>query len=153
MKSSDNRKFINRPCSYITWNCQIIFNKNKLNQIENLVDKFDPIQECNIKKLWLESVENKRIQEVSQTITLHGKARILAYVKNNAKTIRQMNLEDDENDIIVINHQHQHGLTRVQGIYRTFISATGMSSLPDQERRILKLLNNTGINILRKGSI
>ena len=90
--------------------------------------------------------------EVSQTITLHVKARILAYVKNNAKTIRKMKLEDDENEIIVIDHQHQHGISRVQGIYRPFTSATGMSSLPDQERRVLKLLNNTGINILKQGT-
>ena len=40
----------------------------------------------------------------------------------------------------------------LSGIYRPFPSASGMSSLPDQERRILKLLNNTGNNILKDGT-
>ena len=63
-----------------------------------------------------------------------------------------MNVEDNENEIIEADYQHKHGITRVQGIYRPFTSATKMSSLPDQERRILKLLNNTGVNILKEGT-
>ena len=31
-----------------------------------------------------------------------------------------MNLEDDENETIVIDHQHQHGITRVQGHLQAF---------------------------------
>ena len=90
--------------------------------------------------------------EVSQTLKECGKARVLAYVKNNANTTRQTNLENEENEIIVIDHKHQNGITRVQGIYRPFTSTAAISSLPDQERRILKLLNNTGNNILSNGT-
>ena len=154
MKSSETKKFINRPCSYITWNCQISLNKLKIYQIENLVQKYDPIiifiQECNIKSncdLNLLKIKGYRI-EVSQTLTKYGKARVLAYVKNNANALRQKDLEDEENEIIVFDHKHQNGVTRVQGVYRPFTSAAGMSNLPDQERRILTLLNNTGNNIL-----
>ena len=158
MKSSETKKFINRPCSYITWNCQISLNKLKIYQIENLVQKYDPIiifiQECNIKSncdLNLLKIKGYRI-EVSQTLTKYGKARVLAYVKNNANALRQKDLEDEENEIIVFDHKHQNGVTRVQGVYRPFTSAAGMSNLPDQERRILKLLNNTGNNILKDGT-
>ena len=54
--------------------------------------------------------------EVSQTLTKYGKARVLAYVKNSANALRQKNLEDEENEIIVIDHKHQNGITRVQGV-------------------------------------
>ena len=158
MKSSETTKFINRPCSYITWNCQISLGKQKIYQIENLIVKYDPIiifiQECNIKKnfdLNLLKIKGYKI-EISQTLTQNGKARVLAYVKNNANTTRHINLEGEENEIIVIDHKHQNGVTRVQGVYRPFTSAAGMLTLPDQERRILKLLNNTGNNILKNGT-
>ena len=157
MKSSET-KFINRPCSYITWNCQISLNKKKLFQIETLVEKFDPIiifiQECNIKENYnteLLKIKGYKI-ELSQTMQQYGKARVLANVKNNVNTTRQITLDDNENEIIVIDHKHQNGITRVQGVYRPFTSAVGNSSIPDQERRILKLLTNIGNNILNDGT-
>jgi hypothetical protein len=67
-------------------------------------------------------------------------------------TTRQITLEDNENEIIVIDHKHQNGMSRVQGIYRPFTSVDGNSSLPDQERRILKLLTHIGNNILNDGT-
>jgi hypothetical protein len=69
------------------------------------------------------------------------------------KTTRQITLEDNENEIIVFDHKHQNGRTRVQDTYRPFKSVGGNSNLPDQERRILKLLTNTGNNILNDGTM
>ena len=81
-----------------------------------------------------------------------GKPESLHMSKNNANITRQINLEDEENEIIVFYHKHQNGITRVQGVYRPFTSAAGITCLPDQERRILKPLNNIGNNILKNGT-
>jgi hypothetical protein len=57
-----------------------------------------------------------------------------------------------DNEIIVIEHKHQNGITRVQGDYRPLTSVAGISTLPDQERRLLELLTNIGNNILNDGT-
>jgi hypothetical protein len=50
-----------------------------------------------------------------------------------------------------IDHKHQHGITRVQGIYRPFTSVTGVkNNNPDEVRRLHKLLNDN--NTLTHGT-
>jgi hypothetical protein len=41
------------------------------------------------------------------------KARVQVYVKNNVRTNSQIILEDNENEIIDINHKHQNRIIRV----------------------------------------
>jgi hypothetical protein len=90
---------------------------------------------------------------MGQNLINHNKARILAYVKNKASATRRIDLEEPENEIIVIDHKRQHGITRVQGIYKPFTSVTGVkNNNPDEDRRLHKLLNNTGNNILTDGT-
>ena len=137
----------------------VTLNKKKLFQIENLIEKFDPViifvQECDIADDYDIKLLNIKgyTTEMGQNLINHNKARILAYVKNKASTTRRIDLEEPENEIIVIDHKHQHGITRVQGIYRPFTSVTGVkNNNPDEDRRLHKLLNNTGNNILTDGT-
>jgi hypothetical protein len=43
-------------------------------------------------------------------------------------------------------------LKRVEGVYRPFTFVAGNSDLPDQQRRILKILTNIGNTILNDGT-
>ena len=42
--------------------------------------------------------------------------------------MRQIKYEDEENEIIIIDHKHQNRVTRVQRVYRPFTFAAGMSN-------------------------
>jgi hypothetical protein len=59
-------------------------------------------------------------------------------------TTRQITLDSNEYEIIVIYYKHQNG--------KTITSAAGNWSLSDQERRILKLLTCISSNILNVGA-
>jgi hypothetical protein len=72
---------------------------------------------------------------MGQNLINHKKARIHTYVGNKASTTRRIDLDEPENEIIVIDHKHQYGITRVLGIYMPFTSVTGVkNNNPDEDR-------------------
>jgi exonuclease III len=139
---SKDGKEQNQANNFIFWNCANgIFSKKPF--IEKYIAKFRPsaffISECDIRGdhlIDLLNIKGYKV-EVSRTLELKNKGRVMVYIKEGSGLTRIANFEEDCNDLIVLKQDH----TLIVGIYAGFKTEKNETVQTNFER-LLKNLKN-----------